>query len=85
MNAAALFSYPGGRSCGTRAQVRRAPSDENPLIDVSWVVDGEEGVEVDVMWVAFSTPAEGDPVLLMQDSVGDPWALVWTGAVGEGG
>lgn len=83
MDLAALI--PGHRLApmGIAATVTRAPSEDDPTIDVEWIAPADETIgeeastEPRVKWVCPSTPAVDDPALLLIDSRGDAWALVF--------
>jgi hypothetical protein len=83
-SAAAIAPKGRPQPAGVTATVSRAPANAADTLEVEWTsIDEEDGDERQIaeecMWVRRGTtlPSIGDHALLLLDTVGDPWALVW--------
>lgn len=74
---------------GVAATVTRAPSSTTDTLDVEWLTADDDGLEEaggeSCRWLTRDStlPAVGDEAVLLIDSRGDPFALVWPAAVGD--
>lgn len=83
-SAAAIVPSKRPKPSGVPAVVRVAPANTDDTLVVSWSsIDEEDGdertIEETCLWVRRGTalPVVGDAALLLIDTIGDPYALVF--------